>query len=569
MRYLIIILLLLSCNEKKEVSIYKRIELDTKVDTLDIISSTKMKQSLNHIAIYDDIVSKLNRSSSPYSFIVKNCSEVGNGWSLKELKKRLPFSNYRKILAPLHLKLKAKYPNRINVVCSNGDDLLSLISKLNGKIIVATTEMEALKLEKKLSLKKIAVLLLSPYGFTHRSLRKVVFSGVPFKFDYRKFPLENLLPIESIMSLKEKESLKKLMDEADIDFKLLLSDFDKDGYRDFTVSSNDKMIIINNEDRDWDNDGVQNILDTYLKETKIGEKMKVEFENFFESKTNLSSLLAKLKSYKVNLLVLDEGLKHNISVIKTFVDILEKVDRKKYRVNHLVVKVPKFKYGKEVFFSYNKKTLAIEYYPLDLNKYLLRKKREQKLDNAKTFYFRFIKNILIHSLSHELMHSRDFDTKKVANDNHWSIKTSLINSLYLQEGRHKFNILNTSIGSSKYKDRSYKAWLLLHQKYVNTVNQLLASKGDFVSKARVTPWYTNSKSKRLGEQMSFLNYHNIPSLYATHSPSEWLAEMLSMCLFNEFFPKIPNRAYISARYELTLGINPRAVNKNFCSKFEL
>jgi hypothetical protein len=113
---------------------------------------------------------------------------------------------------------------------------------------------------------------------------------------------------------------------------------------------------------------------------------------------------------------------------------------------------------------------------------------------------------------------------------------------------------------------SYKDWLLDHQLYVNSINELVNMKlsdKEFSEKAKDLKWYQKISGKEQQYQVSYLVHNKIPSLYSLSSPKEWMAEIYAACVFQSFYPNSIKRSE-SIRFELLMGFNPSSMEEGKC-----
>ena len=655
---------LISCSGKRKVIIYKQWHLEPKSNTLDILGSLKLPQAKNQVAIYQSIEKEILKGGK-FNFLAEGCegdtklafSEKYNGWNLNSLKKRIHFSNYDQILAPIGMKLLAKYEDRINVYCSDHDAsvekhlltysdikgflsfylkfkklnpnsseyksyleslkkltknssindpidfvkakmlsklkefeellylrnkyFISRVKELTGTSFIVIGGLHANDLNEKLTQLEIETYLYTPAGYNSSddklisSLKDIIeydqdifADSVPFNFDLRKFPLKNFIDKSELMTAEEEIELRKILKKDNKLFRYILSDYDKDGIRDFTVSKSNKIVLISAEDPDWDNDGLVNLVDKTVGKTIVSSIKKVKIKKPFYKGLQEKEFLSFLKRKKINLVSLDES-EHLAGVLQELLNVLNVLNLKEYKLKNIVAKNPLFTYGKEVFFSYNKSTSSLEYYPKSLLAHIEKKRKKDfpKLNNQQ-LYRHYIQRILIHSIAHELVHSRDFSDQIDVFANNWSFVNESVNSKYLVAHRLKVKKLESVKRDLLFKSKSYKYWLLKHKDYIRTTNKLIARGDKFLELAKTTPWYTHTKSKSPMLQLSFLNTHNIPSVYSMHSPDEWVAETIAMCIYRKIY-QIIDTAEFAASYEVWVGFNPVAVSKKFCSTISI
>ena len=122
---IVFIALLISCS-KKRVLIIKQWHLSPNEVTVDIDKSKSNPKSKNQIFIYDHI-SNLLKKSNDYVLVAEGCEENDvdsgldlnfNGWNMNKLEELKNSKNFRDILAPIHMKIKAQFPS-VKVVCGD------------------------------------------------------------------------------------------------------------------------------------------------------------------------------------------------------------------------------------------------------------------------------------------------------------------------------------------------------------------------------------------------------------------------------------------------------------------
>lgn len=127
-----IIFLFISCSKLNENKVYlfKQWHLAPHDRTLDLEESKSLPQFTNQVDIYTR-VAKLIESGKTKIVLAEGCqgeirpgfSKIFNGWSLSRLKRYTNKANFHEILAPIPMKLKAKYPKLI-VLCGDNDELI-------------------------------------------------------------------------------------------------------------------------------------------------------------------------------------------------------------------------------------------------------------------------------------------------------------------------------------------------------------------------------------------------------------------------------------------------------------
>ena len=131
---LFVITFLVSCSPKNKITIIKQWHLSPNESTIDILKSQQLAQYENQIDIYKRTEKLISKGSKV--IIAEGCEgEIDNkfklkfnGWGMKELLERKGLSDYDEILAPVPMKLKAQYGDKLKVLCG---DNLELIKKNN------------------------------------------------------------------------------------------------------------------------------------------------------------------------------------------------------------------------------------------------------------------------------------------------------------------------------------------------------------------------------------------------------------------------------------------------------
>ncbi len=130
-QFLTIFILAFSCKEKQgEVKIIKQWHLDSKTSTLDIEKSKNLPQFKNQKEVYTWSVEQIQNKKAKL-IIAEGCEgEVNdqfrtkfNGWSLPMLKELVNDPEFSNIMAPVPLKLKAKFP-KLRVLCGDSLELI-------------------------------------------------------------------------------------------------------------------------------------------------------------------------------------------------------------------------------------------------------------------------------------------------------------------------------------------------------------------------------------------------------------------------------------------------------------
>jgi hypothetical protein len=401
-----------------------------------------------------------------------------------------------------------------------------------------------------------------------REYKKEIFIAyqVPEYMDLKSFPIKN--PIEELTKTKVFAEMKPYLEKLGLDPNILACDFDKDGIRDFTISTSEGITVLSAEDNDWDNDGVVNLLDEKIGDVKaatININAKEISNDYSVEGVGFDSEIKKINDRDISL-IQTEGIKHDILILKIFNEVLSKVSIPKKSLLTFVAKKPSFTYGKRSFFSYNKQSKSLEVYPQELLHYLsVRKKREfPKVKNGK-FVNMVVVPLLIHSLAHEVGHMQAGDHEKTALLNGWSWKENSIDNVYLQKYRLEFKKINNQKSDIIFNGEGYQELLKQHQEYLSFINKLLKNKRDpkvFKDSVKESKWFVETKREEREFQTSFLINKKAPSLYALSSPKEWYAEVYASCIFRKFFPQV-KKVSEAIRYELLIGLNPMDFN-SFC-----
>lgn len=673
-RYLILLLLFVfaSCSKKKKVYIIKQWHLSPNEVTTDILKSKTLPQFDNQIDIYRKALKLLEKNSKAViaegceGEITKDFQLKFNGWSIQDLIERKDLSDYEDILAPVPMKLKAKFGDTLKVVCGDNNDLIKKNNlafsdtkafsgffqrlfhyqnndqKLYEKYLKAFKEVVTLKegedpvavakrktleslskfgthietrnlyflkqilkqieknpilivgglhvpgIVKQLKEGKIDYEIITPVDYPqdegklfvelkkaldrYEGRPKPILNQVPDGFDMSFIKLNNLIPIKKLATKKEWEDLKKLAKRYDFNVDILRVDRDKDGIRDFTISTSPSQVIITAEDPDWDNDGVPNIIDSSIGKDELFKisYAKLPLKNNYQT-TGLDE--AKILGFysKIGLKLLEsKGAKHDLLILKIFTEVLRKMKLDPKKLKFLHATKPSFTYGKQVFFAYVKGTKTIEIYPDKLHQYLAYKKENDfKGADARTYFNGYVTPLVIHSAAHEIAHSIPFDVYEFAKKNGWEWEEQKVKSKYAHAMRDKDRVIDVDRYNYKYVGLTYAQWLEQHKLYLSTVNDYLKKypkDKEFLEKVKELKWYTPTDSKQKEYQVSFLVNRKIPSLYAMSQPKEWIAELIASCVFRKFYPK-STEIKEAIRYELTIGLNPTVSPDELCKFF--
>lgn len=632
--FLLIGLLSLSCSEQKtRTLLIKQWHLSSSTETLDLEKAKLLPQFENQKDIYKFLETRILAGDLKTIIaegcegeIDKNFSLKFNGWTLQMLQEKKISKDYDDIMAPIPMKIKAKYPT-VKVICGDNQSLitknLKAMSDLRGftgfyqrllenktnqkkyqayeaqlrtlfptekiespeqfalqKAIDALNQFESYihqrndsfieiikryknkntavvigglhvkDLSLKLIKKKISNEIMTPKGYAsteHKlimSLKESLLSSLhqalsffqtPEGFDFKNFPLSNKIKEDLIFNESELKKMKEKLKKFPGIFELLLSDYDQDGVRDFTLSSSPTGEIITAEDSDWDNDGVANILDDTVGETIVGKKVELKVSNHFFSSVDEKVLLKKIdKTFKI---VPSEKVHHELLVI----ELLEKIHPyfKNGQLKYIRATRPIFSYGKNVFFSYIKHTNTLEYYPEKLSQYINSEYQKRfKGVQFNIFINSYVVPIIVHSLAHELAHSLEIDELALAKKNGWSWNEKEYLGKYLKEMRSpdkRMNILRTQF---RYHGKTYQQWIAMYNQYKKLLDRAFKEKGlARQNMLKQSIYATGEKSKRDEHLVSFYHKFAIPSLYAFSKPGEWFAENYAACIYQLIYPK--------------------------------
>lgn len=669
MKLLLLLTILFSCsNENKKITLIKQWHLSPKQNTLDIEKSKKLPQYENQKEIYKKIVN-LIETKKTNMIIAEGCEGeidekftlIYNGWSLKEIKSRRFDKNFNDIMAPIPLKIKAKYPN-IKVVCGDNlkliDENLKAISDLRGfsgfyqrlrqskgidekKYLAYKKQLDGLfpnrkikdpvqfslnkslnslrlfedlivkrnnsffdiskkylkenpvivigglhvkDLETKFDLDKILYETIIPNGYKNDeqslvfALKEILLGDlknglilfqVPNKFRLDKFPTKNQMKSTVLFSKFEKNDLsEKIKSTNEISIATLLSDYDKDGVRDFTLSTNGRSIILSAEDQDWDNDGIDNIIDNTIGDIGIAKiEDKVLVGNQFLSKSKEDIVLGKL-SEKVKI-IQESKIKHELLVLEILNKLMSITSREKIGLKYIMATTPKFAYGENVFFSYIQHTQVMEYYPEKLNLFVTKQYRKRFSGvKFKKFIQLYVIPLIIHSLSHEIAHSLTVDPFIISKKHGWKWDSVKYKGKYLKSGRHPKKVIKDFKQNVKFQNKTFKEWMKSYTFFSKAVNKIVRIKDKDEQNKNIgeSDFYVNIGGSLIEHKLSFLYKNKVPSLYSLKNPSEWFAEAYATCIYKFIYPasKKPIR---SVELEHLLGMNPSATEDAFCSRY--
>jgi hypothetical protein len=611
-------------HKKHKATLIKQWHLSPSQETMNVEKSRHVPQYKNQKEIYLNVEQMiLNKETS--MVLAEGCEggeinddfiKVYNGWTLKKLKEQIEHPHFESIMAPVQMKIKAKYPD-VTVLCADDAELIEenllAFSEIKGhlsfyqalkeykktsneKYLLYSNKLKELypneiikdpmnfslseairnldlfeqiilkrnksfnkkiqvnlssdpvlivgglhvkDLGEKLSAQRIPFNVLTPINYNNeeqvllKSLKKilqkerkvkVIYYQVPELFEITQFVFKNLIDREMIFSQTESTEIVSIVESVDLDSDLLLSDYDGDGIRDFTLSRGSESVIIAAEDSDWDNDGIDNLLDESL-----GDKIIIrKFPKLIIDNNYLSQTISKdvLEWYAENNIHLSQGTGSNQEklVLDVFKKLLKLKSFENNSVKHLRSVKSQISYGEKVFFSYIRQSQTIEYYPEKLLKYLdsIKKQHYQSYSSTE-FITGYVLPLIIHSASHELSHSLPVDNYAVSKEFGWSWKEGPYKGKYLKAMRATSKKITTIREDYKYKNMQYSEWITKFNNYL--------------------------------KQKDLLLDENLASIYSLQSPSEWFAENYAMCVFKEIY----SEKYLLKSKEIfskLLGINP-------------
>jgi hypothetical protein len=660
------LVLLLGCQEKaNKVRLIKQWHLSSGQNTQDITASKKLPQFQNQKDIYLQ-VSKLIEKKETSIIIAEGCEgQINNkfttnfnGWDMESLVKKRDLPEFSDIMAPVPMKLKAKYPE-VTVLC--GDNLklinenLRAMSDLRGfsgffqrmkasrktnlekfnayseqlkklfpkdkikdpiqyslkKSLNALGEFESLikqrneffvrvakesieknpvviigglhvtDLQQRFYVDKIESEIIVPLGYSNDEQkliyalkeilqneikREITLFQTPVKFDLKKFPIKNKISVSELFSPNEKKEMDKIT-KGIVNFEILLSDYDGDGIRDFTLSSSADGLILSSEDPDWDNDGKMNLIDETVGDVIVAKlDREVRVNNNFLSQADKESILKLVQKNVV--LLQDNDVSHELLVLELFNTLTTKTPLGKNQIKIIKATTPSFSYGENVFFSYIKHTNVLEYYPVKLNEYINKEYQKRFYGvEFKKYINAYVLPLLVHSLSHEVGHSLGFEFNELTKKNGWSWSDRLYKGKYLIHFRHPLKKITQIKTELLFNGRDFKAWLKEYKSYSRSINKILKEKNlkKQVELAKKTKFFVKAKGSVIEHKLSFFAQYNLPSIYALKNPSEWFAESYATCIFKLIYPKssTQNRAI---EIEHLLGFYPLATNEELCLK---
>ncbi len=667
---LLAMLTIYACDKTAhKVYLIKQWHLSPQHKTRDIEAAKSLPQYTNQKDIYLKVKSLVDKGLTQV-IIAEGCEgEMGadfstefNGWTLKDLQVKVKDDDFADIMAPIAMKLKARYP-KLKVICGDNEKLIEenllaasdlrgfaqfyqrlreskdvnpeiykryaqqieklfpdqeisnhvqftlnkalhalerfeqLIVKRNESFFKQTTQnldknpviiiggLHVNDLRQRLHVKSIAFEIIVPHGYSNDEQNliyalktilqqgsdiELVFFQTPVDFKLKQFPLTKLVPWQEIMTATEKEQLTKLAKHR-FDFKLLLSDFDGDGIRDFTISTNGMKVVLAAEDTDWDNDGIDNIIDESVGEVQVAKpKQALSVNNNFLSQAKKDVVIQQAEK-KVKLLQ-EKDIPHELLILEVFNLLLKRPLTQGQQVKYLKATRPKFSYGENVFFSFIKTTQVMEYYPAKLSTYINQEYQKRfKGVPFEKYIQAYVIPLVVHSLAHEMGHSLNLTDERIeelAKKEGWTWKNKKYAGKYLALRRHPLKKMQSFKESLKFKGRNLKSWQAAYKNYASKINKILRMKDKEKQEQAIkkSAYFTKLNAKSNEQKLAFLYPHNLVSIYALKDPQEWFAESYACCIFKELYPNA-KKSLRSVELEHLLGINPAAVSAPFCQQF--
>lgn len=389
---------------------------------------------------------------------------------------------------------------------------------------------------------------------------------MPENFQLAKFKTKAVKDVEKMLSPSELKTLEPLLAKSKLPLSLLTSDFDQDGVRDFTFSTGDGFLVISPEDSDWDNDGVENLVDEDLGGEDIAKmSSKTPLANNYLSQADTVEVVKRVRKHVR--LIQAGGSYHEFLVLQVLDLLIQKVKLPMGRVKFLRAAPTAFSYGRNAFFNYVKHLNTLNYDPANLNKYINDEYQNRyKGADYKTYINSYIIPLLVHSLAHEIAHSLEFDYEDLAKSVGWTWKEAPVKSNYLKEYRHEDKKIVTMKEKLQFKGQSFKQWNLEFTKYEQEMQKIFKIRKLAGQKAKQSKYFSGVSSEVPEHKLSFLKYHQLVSLYSCMNPDEWFAETYAMCIFRRVYPQSKN-LLDSVQYEHTLGIFPIQVDDRLCLSF--
>jgi hypothetical protein len=385
----------------------------------------------------------------------------------------------------------------------------------------------------------------------------------PQGFKLTQFPMQNIIPQNKLFTAKEWKSMQKMIQEVPVPKEVILSDYDGDGVRDFTLSRGGELIILAAEDSDWDNDGVPNLIDPRVGAVSISEeKSKIEFSNELRLQKYKGTGFEKRTGVK---LLSTKGESFELLVLKIY-EVLLTLYQGQTAIKFLHSTKPVIQYGKQVFFSYIPVSETIEVYTSQLMKHFrkVKNRKFKEVDEIK-FIQEYATPIIVQSLAHEIGHSTKYEIDRYAKASGWTFKTTKYLGKYLKSFRHPQKVITTIDSDLKFKNKTFKDWMKEKNLFENSRSLAFRNK----STAKLSKRFlTGLKTQNLLYQMSLLFPLGAVSYYSLKNPSEWFAENFAACLFQKVFPKSVE-SLESLRYENLIGLSPALANNKICEDMAL
>jgi hypothetical protein len=385
--------------------------------------------------------------------------------------------------------------------------------------------------------------------------KALVFFQVPENFSIDKFPIKKTLNWNEISTEEEKLKLQTLVSKAKIPEQIILSDYDADGIRDFTLSENPSMMIISAEDHDWDNDGIDNLNDESIEKIQFPLPQLKKMENIFnvELDKNIENEIKNFFEKKKINLINREGQSHDLYILYWLKKLLEYYQLD-FQLKNINATKPLIRYGKDVYFSYVPQSKSLEIYIENFKYYIKDKQTEFNGVTIDKFIKGFITPVIVHSLLHELYHALQGQNE---NSQGWTFQEEEIKSQYLTQKRLPQMAIDKQLTHLKYLGKSHEEWKQEIKKFEDLRSQLVKKFPDphrFKKEAAKSIYFTQTKNLDREFQLSLLNKYKIPSYYSFTKPSEFHAEVFAACEIHKFIKNIDTLEE-GIRMEILIGFN--------------
>ena len=370
--------------------------------------------------------------------------------------------------------------------------------------------------------------------FNKKNIYKLAYFNTPDGFKAENFPLRHLLKSKEIATTTEWQTLAGLAKKVGINPQLLLSDFDQDNIRDFTLSLSGTKIVLAAEDNDWDNDGFSNLLDNDLQGLAQFKAKAVQgdlINSFKITNVDQVKILDFFKKRNINLLHA-ENLSMDLLVVSILYEVLKVTKKGQFDIENIKVTDDIIRSGRHVYFGYSEQSRTMYVYWGRLIQDVLNHKKNYPKETMARFLKGYITPLMIHSMAHELGHALKVPHQERIFAYRWKYDTKSIESTYLKSLRMNRKKIFTEKSNLTFDNKKVDEWAKLAQ-----------------------------ESK---ERFTFLKTHTLPSFYALKSPEEWFAEVFAMCVLKELYPKVRKESHAKAFFEL-LGINPMIKTPVICS----